>query len=139
MFDAAKLLPAKKLTMNDEMIMHEIIANQVSISEQEDAYAALEAKYNNVEETVEQDLQRVQNDRVYEDFEEQDMLTDQLDGVEDMIGDAPEFVEEFEDNVIEENYIEEEDFDGWGSIDDNPYYNDNLDMDQQSLEFWDNL
>ena len=96
-------------------------------------------KYNNVEETVEQDLQRVQNDRVYEDFEEQDMLTDQLDGVEDMIGDAPEFVEEFEDNVIEENYIEEEDFDGWGSIDDNPYYNDNLDMDQQSLEFWDNL
>ena len=129
----------KKLTMNDEMIMHEIIANQVSISEQEDAYAALEAKYNNVEETVEQDLQRVQNDRVYEDFEEQDMLTDQLDGVEDMIGDAPEFVEEFEDNVIEENYIEEEDFDGWGSIDDNPYYNDNLDMDRQSLEFWDNL
>ena len=129
----------KKLTMNDEMIMHEIIANQVSISEQEDAYAALEAKYNNVEETVEQDLQRVQNDRVYEDFEEQDMLTDQLDGVEDMIGDAPEFEEEFEDNVIEENYIEEEDFDGWGSIDDNPYYNDNLDMDQQSLEFWDNL
>lgn len=129
----------KKLTMNDEMIMHEIIANQVSISEQEDAYAALEAKYNNVEETVGQDLQRVQNDRVYEDFEEQDMLTDQLDGVEDMIGDAPEFVEEFEDNVIEENYIEEEDFDGWGSIDDNPYYNDNLDMDQQSLEFWDNL
>ena len=125
----------KKLTMNDEMIMHEIIANQVSISEQEDAYAALEAKYNNVEETVEQDLQRVQNDRVYEDFEEQDMLTDQLDGVEDMIGDA----QEFEDNVIEENYIEEEDFDGWGSIDDNPYYNDNLDMDQQSLEFWDNL
>ena len=125
--------------MNDEMIMHEIIANQVSISEQEDAYAALEAKYNNVEETVEQDLQRVQNDRVYEDFEEQDMLTDQLDGVEDMIGDAPEFVEEFEDNVIEENYIEEEYFDGWGSIDDNPYYNDNLDMDQQSLEFWDNL
>ena len=129
----------KKLTMNDEMIMHEIIANQVSISEQEDAYAALEAKYNNVEETVEQDLQRVQNDRVYEDFEEQDMLTDQLDGVEDMIGDAPEFVEEFEDNVIEENYIEEDDSDGWGSIDDNPYYNDNLDMDQQSLEFWDNL
>ena len=129
----------QNLIMDDEMVMHETIANQVSISEQEDAYAALEAKYNNVEETVEQDLQRVQNDRVYEDFEEQDMLTDQLDGVEDMIGDAPEFLEEFEDNVIEENYIEEEDFDGWGSIDDNPYYNDNLDMDQQSLEFWDNL
>ena len=94
----------KKLTMNDEMIMHEIIANQVSISEQEDAYAALEAKYNNVEEEVEQDLLRAQFDRV-----------------EDMIGDAPEFVEEFEDNVIKENYIEE-DSDGWGSIDDNPYY-----------------
>ena len=38
--------------------MHEIIANQISISEQEDAYAALEAKYNNVEEAVEQDLLR---------------------------------------------------------------------------------
>lgn len=49
------------------------------------------------------------------------------------------FVEEIEDNVIEENYIEEDDSDGWGSIDDNPYYNDNLDMDQQSPEFWDNL
>ena len=46
----------KKLIMDDEMVMHEIIANQVSISEQEDAYAALEAKYNNVEEAVEQDL-----------------------------------------------------------------------------------
>ena len=129
----------QNLIMDDEMVMHETIANQVSISEQEDAYAALEAKYNNVEETVEQDLQRVQNDRVYEDFEEQDMLTDQLDGVEDMVGIVPGFVEELEDNVIEENYIEEEDFDGWGSIDDNPYYNDNLDMDQQSPEFWDNL
>ena len=108
--------------MDDEMVMHETIANQVSISEQEDAYAALEAKYNIVEEAVEQDLLRAQFDRV-----------------EDMIGGAPEFVEEFEDNVIEENYIEEDDSDGWGSIDDNPYYNDNLDMDQQSPEFWDNL
>lgn len=42
----------KKLIMDDEMVMHEIIANQVSISEQEDAYAALEAKYNNVEEAA---------------------------------------------------------------------------------------
>ena len=92
------------LIMDDEMVMHETIANQVSISEQEDAYAALEAKYNNLEEDVEQDLLRAQFDRV-----------------EDMIGGAPEFVEEFEDNVIKENYIEE-DSDGWGSIDDNPYY-----------------
>ena len=129
----------KKLIMDDEIAMHEIIANQVSISEQEDAYAALEAKYNNVEEAVEQDLLRVQFDRVDEDSEEQNMLAAQLDGVEDMVESGSGFVEEFEDNVIEENYIEEEDFDGWGSIDDNPYYNDNLDMDQQSLEFWDNL
>lgn len=56
-----------------------------------------------------------------------------------MVGIVPGFVEELEDNVIEENYIEEDDSDGWGSIDDNPYYNDNLDMDQQSPEFWDNL
>lgn len=125
--------------MDDEIAMHEIIANQVSISEQEDAYAALEAKYNNVEEAVEQDLLRVQFDRVDEDSEEQNMLAAQLDGVEDLVESGSGFVEEFEDNVIEENYIEEEEPDGWGSIDDNPYYNDNLDMDQQSPEFWDNL
>ena len=129
----------KKLIMDDEMVMHEIIANQVSISEQEDANAALEAKYNNVEEAVEQDLLRAQFDRVDEDFEGQDMLTAQLDGVEDIAESGSGFVEEIEDNVIEENYIEEDDSDGWGSIDDNPYYNDNLDMDQQSPEFWDNL
>ena len=129
----------KKLTMDDEMTMHEIIANQVSISEQEDAYAALEAKYNNVEETVKQDLLRARIDRVDEDFEGQDMLAAQLDGVEDRGESGSEFVEEFDDNVIEENNIEEDDFDSWGSIDDNSYYNDNLDMDQQSPEFWDNL
>ena len=127
----------KKLIMDDEIAMHETIANQVSISEQEDAYAALEAKYNNVEEAVEQDLLRAQFDRVDEDFEGQDMLAAQLDGVEDIAESGSGFVEEFEDNVIEENYIEEDDSDGWGSIDDNPYYNDNLDMDQQSPAFWD--
>ena len=129
----------KKLTMDDEIAMHETIANQVSISEQEDAYAALEAKYNNVEETVKQDLLRARIDRVDEDFEGQDMLAAQLDGVEDRVESGSEFVEEFDDNVIEENNIEEDDFDSWGSIDDNSYYNDNLDMDQQSPEFWDNL
>ena len=122
----------QNLIMDDEMVMHETIANQVSISE-------LEAKYNNVEEAVEQDLLRAQFDRVDEDFEGQDMLAAQLDGVEDIAESGSGFVEEFEDNVIEENYIEEDDSDGWGSIDDNPYYNDNLDMDQQSPEFWDNL
>ena len=129
----------KKLTMDDEMTMHEIIANQVSISEQEDAYAALEAKYNNVEETVKQDLLRALIDMVDEDFEGRDMRAAQLDGVEDRVESGSEFVEEFDDNVIEENNIEEDDFDSWGSIDDNSYYNDNLDMDQQSPEFWDNL
>lgn len=99
----------------------------------------LKQSINNVEEGVEQDLLRAQFDRVDEDFEGQDMLAVQLDGVEDMVGIVPGFVEELEDNVIEENYIEEDDSDGWGSIDDNPYYNDNLDMDQQSPEFWDNL
>ena len=96
----------KKLIMDDEIAMHETIANQVSISEQEDAYAALEAKYNNVEEAVEQDLLRAQFDRVDEDFEGQDMLAAQLDGVEDIAESGSGFVEEFEDNVIEENYIE---------------------------------
>ena len=49
----------KKLIMDGVIAMHETIANQVSISEQEDAYAALEAKYNNVEEAV---ATRVDND-----------------------------------------------------------------------------
>lgn len=130
----------KKLTMDDEMTIHEIIANQISISEQEDARAALEAKYNNVEESVEQDLLRAQIDRVEEDFEGQDMFAVQLGGLEDMTDCVPEFVEEFGDNTtIEGNYIEEDDSDSWGSVDDNPYYNDNLDTDQQSPEFWDNL
>ena len=82
---------------------------------------------------------RARIDRVDEDFEGQDMLAAQLDGVEDRVESGSEFVEEFDDNVIEENNIEEDDFDSWGSIDDNSYYNDNLDMDQQSPEFWDNL
>ena len=85
--------------MDDEMTMREIIANQVSISEQEDAYAALEAKYNNVEEAVEQDLLRAQFDRVDEDFEGQDMLAAQLDGVEDIAESGSGFVEECEDFV----------------------------------------
>lgn len=129
----------KKLTMDDEITIHEIIANQVSISEQEDARAALEAKYNNVEESVDQDLLRAQIDRVEEDFEGQDMFAVQLGGLEDMAESVLEFVEEFGDTTMEENYIEEDDSDGWGSVGDNPCYNDNLDMDQQSLEFWDNL
>lgn len=115
--------------MDDEMVMHEIIANQISISVQEDARAALEAKYNNVEESVEQDLLRAQIDRVEEDFEGQDMFAVQLDGLEDVVESVPEFVEDFGDNTMEENYIDEDDSDGWGSLDDNPYYNDNLDMD----------
>lgn len=119
----------KRLTMDDEMVMHEIIANQISISVQEDARAALEAKYNNVEESVEQDLLRAQIDRVEEDFEGQDMFAVQLDGLEDVVESVPEFVEDFGDNTMEENYIDEDDSDGWGSLDDNPYYNDNLDMD----------
>lgn len=113
----------EKLTMDDDGItMNEIIVNQFSISEQEDAYAALEAKYNNAEEAIEQDA-----------------FAAQLDGVEDMIESVPDFIEELEDEVMEENYIEEDEYDSWGSIDDNPYYDDNLDMDQQSLEFWDSL
>lgn len=129
----------KELTMDEEIVMHEIIANQISISEQEDARAALEAKYNNAEEAVEQDLLRVQIDRVDEDFEGQDVLAAQLDEVEDLVESVPELLEDIEDNAIEENYDVEDDSDGWVSLDDNPHYNDNLDMDQQPPEFWDNL
>ena len=44
------------------------------------------------------------------------------------------------------NYEEEADYHEWHyngyddvSVYDNPYYNDNLDMDQQSIEFWNNF
>ena len=47
----------------------------------------------------------------------------------------------------DKEYWEEEDddddyqtyYDDTPSIYDNPYYNDNIDMDQQSIEFWNNL
>ncbi|MCH5238425.1 MAG: hypothetical protein J1E95_11630, partial [Muribaculaceae bacterium] len=43
---------------------------------------------------------------------------------------------------IEETEIEDDYNSGWDnspSIYDNPYYNDNLDMDQQSIDFWNSL
>lgn len=40
------------------------------------------------------------------------------------------------DNSFDDSYNYDTD---WGSAFDNSYYNDNLDMDQQSPEFWDNL
>ncbi len=44
------------------------------------------------------------------------------------------------DDLEDESYNNEDDYQSdWGSAYDNPYYNDNLDMDQQSPEFWDNL
>lgn len=44
------------------------------------------------------------------------------------------------DDLEDESYNNEDDYQNdWGSAYDNPYYNDNLDMDQQSPEFWDNL
>lgn len=101
----------KELSLEEEITMREAIENQISISEQEEAHAVLEAKYNSAEEAVEQDSLRAQ-------------------------GWAEEI---FEDDVMEEYYIEENDADDWGNACENPYYDDNLDMDQQSPEFWDNL
>ena len=46
---------------------------------------------------------RAQFDRGDEDFEGQDMLAVQLDGVEDMVGIVPGLVEELDDIIIEEN------------------------------------
>ncbi len=37
------------------------------------------------------------------------------------------------------NSYDSDDDDSWGSNHDNEYYNDDLDMDQQSQEYWDNL
>ncbi len=104
-------MKTRKLTIEEEIAMHEAIENQISINELEEARTSLEAKYNSAEEAVEQDSLRSQ-------------------------GWAEEI---FEDDVAEEYYIEENDADDWGNACDNPYYDDNLDMDQQSPEFWDNL
>jgi hypothetical protein len=47
---------------------------------------------------------------------------------------------------LTKNYAEEEEDDYYETYDDdtpsvydNPYYNDNIDMDQQSIEFWNSL
>ena len=39
----------------------------------------------------------------------------------------------------DEDYEEQLDNDNWKSSNTNPYYDDNLDMNQQSQEYWDNL
>lgn len=48
--------------------------------------------------------------------------------------------DEYDEDYVENGY--ESDYDGGcysHSVYDNPYYNENLDMDQQSAEFWDNI
>lgn len=78
--------------MDDEIAMHEII-NQTSIDKQEDVHDAL-AGYNNVEEVVEQDLLRMQFDRVDEDFEIHEVFA--VDSV-----DVGDMVENSGDNIME--------------------------------------
>lgn len=117
----------EKLTMgmDDEIAMHEII-NQTSIDKQEDVHDAL-AGYNNVEEVVEQDLLRIQFDRVDEDFEIHEVFA--VDSV-----DVGDMVENLGDNIMEKNCTEKNDFIDWRNTDDSLYYNDNLDIDQQCSE-----
>ena len=50
-----------------------------------------------------------------------------------------EQIESFEQEIEDEDYYDRGYEDDTPSIYDNPYYNDNLDMDQQSIEFWNNL
>ena len=111
--------------MDDEIAMHEII-NQTSIDKQEDVHDAL-AGYNNVEEVVEQDLLRIQFDRVDEDFEIHEVFA--VDSV-----DVGDMVENLGDNIMEKNCTEKNDFIDWRNTDDSLYYNDNLDIDQQCSE-----
>ena len=49
-----------------------------------------------------------------------------------------EVVDTYEE-VEEDEYEPQDYYDDTPSIFDNPYYNDNLDMDQQSIEFWNSL
>ena len=119
---------------------NEVVTNQFSVSEQEEIRAALEAKYNSAEEAVEQDLLRAQFDRVHEENVDQDILVAQFDAVENVVEDTSEDFAEIENDSVEEDYsFDNDDSNDWSSVNDNPYYNDNLDMDQQSPEFWDNL
>lgn len=135
-----KMKKSKELVENDEVMMSDVTANTVSISSQEEKYAALEAGYNRAEESTEEDLLRLQLDRAEEDVKGQDVFIVQVDVVENEEEDISESVVELEDAFIEEeNYSEDDDVVDWGGADDNPYYDDNLDMDQQSQEFWDNL
>lgn len=135
-----KMKKSKELVENDEVMMSDVTANTVSISSQEEKYAALEAGYNRAEESTEEDLLRLQLDRAEEDVKGQDVFIAQVDVVENEEEDISESVVELEDAFIEEeNYSEDDDVVDWGGAGDNPYYDDNLDMDQQSQEFWDNL
>lgn len=108
--------------------------------EQEEIRIAIETKYNSVKEVAEQDLLRTQFDRVNEENDNQNILAAQFDTVENIVEDNSDDFVEFEDDFEEEEDSSENDYSNdWGSVNDNPYYNDNLDMDQQSPEFWDNL
>ena len=43
------------------------------------------------------------------------------------------------DSIDQYRYKNTDDYEGYTSIEDNPYYNDNLDMDQQSIDFWNSI
>ena len=129
-----------KMEKKNSVMDNEVVTNQFSVSEQEEIRAALEAKYNSAEEAVEQDLLRAQFDRVHEENVDQDILVAQFDAVENVVEDTSEDFAEIENDSVEEDYtFDNDDSNDWSSVNDNPYYNDNLDMDQQSPEFWDNL
>ena len=129
-----------KMENKNSVMDNEVVTNQFSVSEQEEIRAALEAQYNSAEEAVEQDLLRAQFDRVHEENVDQDILVAQFDAVENVVEDTSEDFAEIENDSVEEDYsFDNDDSNDWSSVNDNPYYNDNLDMDQQSPEFWDNL
>lgn len=121
----------KESITNEEVLMKEAIENQISLREQEDAYFAIvdEDIIANQISISEQEEERAALEAKYSSVEVSEAMTE-FDS---------ESVVEYEEGDVEENNIEVDGYDDWGSVDDNPYYDDNLDMDQQSPEFWDNL
>lgn len=76
-------------------------------------------------------------------FEYDEFKSSFQDGQGELIKNDEVFVFDIQGEIVN-SYVEEDnnyydDYDDTPSIYDNPYYNDNVDMDQQSIEFWNSL
>ena len=71
-------------------------------------------------------------------FDGNKLITENFDASEIKVTEWQEGCNEGYDTAVDEaNHFDDEDWDSLVSPDDNPFYDDNLDMDQQNSRFWD--